>query len=544
MCVSILDERFVGLGADTVVKMMDSSIVQNATSSLRRARRTALWFNRVWPGSLAPEANGVWRSHGPIGRGRMRWRANVALAWTLSTCTPNAWTPGRWGYVCPKRALPWAWLPLGFAADMVPKQLGPERRQKPLAYRLAGAGVLVLGLAAIAAPTMIGLHNGSRDGWRAALLHGLGAQDGQASTPGGDTKPAFGSAHGYNGKTEGAKAGGSRVAGSEPRAPSPDLAGADDVANGSVTTTGNGIPATTDGSNTLLGGDGAQDGLTFLDESFAGDLGGAPGGNQNSGGSGGGGGGGGGAGGGSGGGFGGTGGGGGSGGGGSGGGGSGGGGSGAGGTGTGGTGAGGTGAGGTAGTGSGGPGGSGGGGTGGFGGGGNGGTGGFGGGGTGGNGGTGGFGGGGTGGNGGTGGFGGGGNGGFGGGGTGGSGGTGGGGTGGGGTGGGGGQPVSIQDLPDNGGSGGGSGGGTGGGTGAGSGGGGAGGGTTGGSNGGGQNGGGGSGGSGGGGGGPGPVGPGDPTAPIPEPAVWISLISGFGVMGAILRRRRAAPAG
>ena len=70
-----------------------------------RVRRAALWFNHIWPGSLTEENNLVWRTHGPLGRGRWRWQTTFVRAWMLAGMFPAGSTPGHFGGVCRRRVL-------------------------------------------------------------------------------------------------------------------------------------------------------------------------------------------------------------------------------------------------------------------------------------------------------------------------------------------------------------------------------------------------------------------------------------------------------
>ena len=154
---------------------MDTRMAPTAlrtSAQFRRVRRAALWFNKMWPGSLAREDNGYWLIHGPEGRYRLRWRMTFVRAWMMASFAPASWAPSRWGLTCRRRALVWAWSPLGVGINALPAHVGPEAlRRRRLQYGALAA--IFMGVTAVASPSSIGHHNGARDGWRAALLHGI-----------------------------------------------------------------------------------------------------------------------------------------------------------------------------------------------------------------------------------------------------------------------------------------------------------------------------------------------------------------------------------
>ena len=250
-------------------------------AQFRRVRRAALWFNRMWPGSLAQEANGYWLVHGPEGRYRLRWRTTFAHAWMMASFAPASWAPRRWGLTCRRRALIWAWLPLGAGIGSLPSRFGPEAlRRRRLQYGALAA--IFMGVAAVASPSSIGHHNGARDGWRAASLYGINGDDRGDNVGDEPTELASyesaGSTSGGSGGP-GASGGGSNGGGpndSGSLAPTPDLVGSEDLIDGGLPPADETTPDSPS-SPPLLGGDGPQDGLTMLDSDFGGDLSGGPG---------------------------------------------------------------------------------------------------------------------------------------------------------------------------------------------------------------------------------------------------------------------------
>ena len=270
------------------------------SAQFRRVRRAALWFNKMWPGSLAQEANGYWLIHGPEGRYRLRWRMTFVHAWMMASFAPASWAPGHWGLTCRRRALIWAWIPLGVGISALPGRVGPDAlRRRRLQYGALAA--IFMGVTAVASPSSIGQHNGARDGWRAASLYGVngdaGGKDvGRAATelarydgagavsggwvPGGSNSAGSGDAGTFSGGPSGDGAIG-------PGSPAPDVAGSDDFIDGGSPPSDGTLPDSPPGP-ALLGGDGPQDGLTILDTDFGGDLSGGPGTSKAGGGSGGG----------------------------------------------------------------------------------------------------------------------------------------------------------------------------------------------------------------------------------------------------------------
>lgn len=244
------------------------------SARFQRVRRAALWFNQMWPGSLAEEANGYWLTHGPEGRHRLRWRTTFVRAWMLAGLAPSSWTPRRWGHACRRRAIIWAWLPVGAGFGGIPTRLGagPRGRQR---FQYAAMAAVLFGFAALALPSTIGLHNGSREAWRAALLRGVNGDGGdqRVGDEASQSPPSPDSTSGGSG----APGVGAIDIGSPGSAP--DMAYSDDVADG-IGVFSEGARLGDAPTPTLLGGDGPKDGLTFLDSDFAGDLGGAPGANN------------------------------------------------------------------------------------------------------------------------------------------------------------------------------------------------------------------------------------------------------------------------
>jgi hypothetical protein len=263
------------------VTTMDTRTVPTTpakSAQFRRVRRAALWFNKMWPGSLSQEANGHWLTHGPEGRYRLRWRTTFVRAWMMASFAPAAWAPNRWGHTCPRRAVIWAWLPLGAGIASAPGRFGAEPLGRRRMQRGAIAAVII-GFAALALPSAIGHHNGSREGWRAALLHGILGDDSGPKASGKTHELAS-----YKAPRSTVGRGSSSGGANSVEFPGPDLAGSDDGALVPIEGT---IPLSPPGGP-LFGGDGPQDGLTFLGDDFAGDLGGGPGSNGGGGGSGGG----------------------------------------------------------------------------------------------------------------------------------------------------------------------------------------------------------------------------------------------------------------
>jgi len=78
---------------------------------LRHVWRVAIWFGWIWPASLRREANGVWRTHGALARGRWRWRAVMMLSRFMAFAWPRGLAPGRWGHTCRTRPLLIVWWP-------------------------------------------------------------------------------------------------------------------------------------------------------------------------------------------------------------------------------------------------------------------------------------------------------------------------------------------------------------------------------------------------------------------------------------------------
>ncbi len=107
-----------------------------AIAGLRAVWRSAVWFNWFWPHSLEKEADGCWRMHGPRGRRRLRWKATWALSRVLGML-PRELGPGRWHHACrcgPPLILWWSrgLLPAAIAA-LVPTR--PVRLSGELAFR-------------------------------------------------------------------------------------------------------------------------------------------------------------------------------------------------------------------------------------------------------------------------------------------------------------------------------------------------------------------------------------------------------------------------
>lgn len=161
---------------------------------LRAVWRAAVWFNWFWPHSLAREAGGCWRAHGPRGRRRLRWKAIWAVSRVLGLL-PSRLGPGRWYHACRcGPAIFWWWrgvLPAAVAwlTPTRPVRLSGELalpgRRLLLAWRrrlpVGAISALFMGVTAVASPNLT--HSGAGELFTARLESVSGATETPPSDP-------------------------------------------------------------------------------------------------------------------------------------------------------------------------------------------------------------------------------------------------------------------------------------------------------------------------------------------------------------------------